>query len=127
MVVPDAQILFVGDLMESAGPPWFGDDSFPGEWPATLDGVIGLMPDSRAIPGHGEPVGRDFAFQARAEIGAVAGEIRRLVQAGVAEDQALAAGRWPFPEKHVAAGVKRGYAELARLGIKGTRPTLPLT
>ncbi len=127
VVVADAQVIFVGDLMESAGPPWFGDDSWPVEWPATLDGVIGLMADSRAIPGHGEPVDRDFAFQARGEIGAVAGEIRHLVESGVAENQAVAAGRWPFPDEHVAAGVRRGYAELAGLGIKGTRPTLPLT
>jgi len=128
VVVPDADLLFAGDLIESSGPPWFGFDSFPHEWAATLDGVIGLMTSgSTAIPGHGPEVNREFVFQARGEIAAVSGEIRRLVETGVAQDRALAAGSWPFPADHVAAGVSRGYAQLASHGLKGTRPTLPLT
>ena len=41
VVVPDADVLFAGDLLESARPPSFGSDSVPDEWPATLDAVIG--------------------------------------------------------------------------------------
>lgn len=127
VVVPAADIVFAGDLVESAGPPWFGDDSFPHEWAATLDGVIGLMTDkTRVVPGHGREVDREFVFNARGEIGAVSGEIRRLVESGVAGPEALTAGSWPFPEANVAAGLARGYAQLAGQGIKGVRPTLPL-
>jgi glyoxylase-like metal-dependent hydrolase (beta-lactamase superfamily II) len=73
IVVPDADVLFVGDLIESAGPPSFGPDSVPAEWPATLDGVIGLMTATTlAIPGHGEPADREFVFSQRSQIAAEA-------------------------------------------------------
>ena len=127
VVVPGAEVVFVGDLLESAGPPWYGDDSFPDEWPATLDGIIGLLgEDGTAIPGHGEPVDRFFAFQQRGEVAGVSGEVTRLVEAGVAEADALSQGEWPYPSEHVAAAVRRGYAARKDTGIKGTRPTLPL-
>lgn len=127
VVVPDADLLFVGDLVESAGPPWYGPDSVPLEWAATLDGVIGLMTaTSRAVPGHGDLVDREFVFDARGRTAAVSGELIHLVETGVAEADALAAGHWPYPAEHVAAGVAPGYAALAGRGVKGTRPTLPL-
>jgi glyoxylase-like metal-dependent hydrolase (beta-lactamase superfamily II) len=73
VVVPDADVLFTGDLLESAGPPSFGTDSVPDEWPATLDAVIGLMTATTlAIPGHGEPVDREFVFEQRGWIAAQA-------------------------------------------------------
>jgi glyoxylase-like metal-dependent hydrolase (beta-lactamase superfamily II) len=73
VVVPDADVLFVGDLIESAGAPSFGPDSVPEEWPATLDGVIGLMTSTTlAVPGHGEPVDREFVFSQRGQIAAQA-------------------------------------------------------
>jgi glyoxylase-like metal-dependent hydrolase (beta-lactamase superfamily II) len=73
VVVPDADVLFAGDLLESAGPPSFGPDSVPEEWPATLDAVIGLMTATTlAVPGHGEPVGREFVFEQRGRIAAQA-------------------------------------------------------
>ena len=40
---PDADVIFAGDLIESAGPPSFGPDSVLAEWAGTLDGLIGLM------------------------------------------------------------------------------------
>jgi glyoxylase-like metal-dependent hydrolase (beta-lactamase superfamily II) len=73
VVVPDADLLFVGDLIESAGPPSFGPDSVADEWPATVDAVIGLMTaGTLAVPGHGEPVGREFVFEQRGRIAAEA-------------------------------------------------------
>jgi glyoxylase-like metal-dependent hydrolase (beta-lactamase superfamily II) len=77
VVVPDADVLFAGDLLESAGPPSFGPDSVPDEWPATVDAVIGLMTATTlAVPGHGEPVGREFVFEQRGWIAAKAAERR---------------------------------------------------
>ena len=75
VVVPDADVLFAGDLIESAGPPSFGPDSVPDEWPATVDAVIGLMTAATlAVPGHGEPVNREFVFEQRGRIAALAAE-----------------------------------------------------
>lgn len=127
VVVPDADLLFVGDLVESAGPPWFGPDSRPHEWAATLDGVIGLMTGTtRAVPGHGDPVDREHVFETRGRVAAVSGELTRLVEAGVAEADAPARGSWAYPIEHVRGGIAPAYAALADRGVKGTRPTLPL-
>ena len=73
VVVPDADLVFAGDLIESAGPPSLGPDSVPNEWAGTLDGLIGLMTAKTvAVPGHGEPVNREFVFEQRGRIAAQA-------------------------------------------------------
>ena len=73
VVIPDADLLFAGDLIESAGPPSFGPDSVPDEWRATVYCVIGLMTArTLAIPGHGKPVDREFVFEQRGRIAAEA-------------------------------------------------------
>ena len=41
--VPDADVMVGGDLVEESDKPFIGDDSFPLEWPLTLDLVLGLM------------------------------------------------------------------------------------
>lgn len=122
VVVPDANVLFAGDLIESASAPWYGDDSFPHEWASTLDSVIGLMTvDTVAIPGHGGPVNREFVFGQRGRVAAVSGEIRRLSEAGIRAPEALQAGSWPFPAPHITDGIDAGYRQL-----EGGRKTLPL-
>jgi glyoxylase-like metal-dependent hydrolase (beta-lactamase superfamily II) len=76
VVVPDADLVFAGDLIESAGPPQYDDDSFGAEWATTLDGLVGLMTSAtRAVPGHGEPVDRTFVFAARGQAAARAAEL----------------------------------------------------
>ncbi len=68
VVVPDADLVFAGDLIESSGAPSYGNDSHPTEWASTLDGLVGLMTAStRAVPGHGRPVDREFVFEARGQ------------------------------------------------------------
>lgn len=127
VVVSDVDLLFVGDLLESAGPPSFGDDCYPDEWGVTLDGVIGLMTaTTQAVPGHGAPVDRLFAFAQRGEVAGVAGEIRRLYEAGVPEPEAVASGSWPYPAERIAPGVARGYRALAAAGVTPRPTTLPL-
>jgi glyoxylase-like metal-dependent hydrolase (beta-lactamase superfamily II) len=123
VVVPDANVIFAGDLIESANAPWYGDDSFPHEWAATLDSVIGLMTAGTvAVPGHGEPVNREFVFGQRGRVAAVSGEIRRLSEAGVSAPEALRAGSWPFPAEHIADGMGAGYRQLE----VSSRKALPL-
>lgn len=76
VVVPDADVVFAGDLVESAGPPSFGPDSVRDEWAGTLDGLIGLMTErTMAVPGHGDPVDREFVFTQRGEVAARAAGI----------------------------------------------------
>lgn len=127
VVVPDAAVVFAGDLIEPGDGPWWGADSIPHEWPATLDGLVGLMTDStQAVPGHGDPVDRGFVFEERGRVAAVAGEIQRLALDGVPEDQALDRGEWPYPKEHIAAGITPGYGQLATERPEVGRRQLPL-
>lgn len=124
--VPDADVLFAGDLVEESAArdavPGFGSDCFPVEWPASLDLVIGLLdPASVVVPGHGSPVDLDYVREQRSQIGTVAETIRDLAGRGVPLDQALSSAPWPYPVEALADAVRRGYAQLPR----GTRQ-LPL-
>ena len=113
--VPDADVLLAGDLVEESGPPWFGADSWPMEWPLALDVVLGLTTGRTVVvPGHGAPVDRDFVEEQRNAIGVVAETIRDLANRGVPVDQALDAGEWPWPHERLAEGVRRGYEQLPR-------------
>jgi glyoxylase-like metal-dependent hydrolase (beta-lactamase superfamily II) len=56
--VPDAKVLFAGDLHENGAPPSFGD-SYPIDWPDAVERLLPLATGA-VVPGHG-PVG-DHAF-----------------------------------------------------------------
>jgi glyoxylase-like metal-dependent hydrolase (beta-lactamase superfamily II) len=75
--VPDTDVLFVGDLVEESGPPAYGEECFPLDWPGSLDFTIGLLTDrSTVVPGHGALVGKGFVEEQRSAIGVVAETIR---------------------------------------------------
>lgn len=113
--VPDVDVLLAGDLVEESGPPAFGDDAWPLEWPLTLDLVLGLTTGSSlVVPGHGSPVDRDFVEGQRNAIGVVAETIRDLAARGIPVSQALAAADWPWPKEHLGTAVELGYRHLPR-------------
>lgn len=126
VVVPDSKVVIAGDLVESAGVPQAGPDSALGQWPATLDGLVGVLgEDAVVIPGHGGPMSRTDVITQRAELAAVTGEARALIERGVAEADAGAAGNWPWPTETVAPHIARAYAELTSAGVRA-RPQLPI-
>ena len=108
--VPDADVMLGGDLIEESDPPFIGDDSWPMEWPTTLDLVISLMTDRTVVvPGHGQVVDRDFVEDQRAELGTIAETIRDLASRGVPQSEALAQGDWPWdptPRERRAPGLR---------------------
>lgn len=111
--VADADVLLAGDLVEESGPPGYGEDCHPMDWPLTLDLVLGLLgPSTVVVPGHGAVVDREFVEEQRMSIGIVAETIRDLAGRGVPLEQALATGDWPFPAEGLAQAVRRGYADL---------------
>ncbi|UMG92915.1 MBL fold metallo-hydrolase [Nocardioides sp. TF02-7] len=113
--VPDADVVLAGDLVEESGPPAYGADSFPLDWPLTLDLVLGLVtPASVVVPGHGGVVDRAFVQEQRADIGVVAETIRDLASRGVRVEDALAEADWPFPPERLEDAVRRGYEQLPR-------------
>jgi glyoxylase-like metal-dependent hydrolase (beta-lactamase superfamily II) len=73
IAVPDADVLFAGDLIGNSRAAVVRTRLSFDEWPVTVDVVIGLMTATTlAIPGHGEPVGREFVFEQRGWIAAQA-------------------------------------------------------
>ncbi len=56
--VPDAKVLFAGDLIENGAPPSFGD-SYPIDWPATVEQLLPLA-TGVVVPGHGAVSDRAF-------------------------------------------------------------------
>lgn len=92
---PDAGdgVLFAGDLLENGAAPSFGD-SYPLDWPATLDRFAPLATGA-VVPGHGEVADREFLLRQREELGAVAELGRRVLAGELAADDA--ARRGPYP------------------------------
>ncbi|HZB30096.1 MAG TPA: MBL fold metallo-hydrolase [Streptosporangiaceae bacterium] len=111
VTVPDARCVYAGDLVEAAGPPAYGADSFPLEWPTTVMQLLNLSFDV-LVPGHGEAVDRDFAVRQAGELALVALRIREYHAAGLPAREAAATGAWPYPREVVATAVRRGYAHL---------------
>lgn len=122
LVVPGSDVVFAGDLVESSGPPAYGPDSYAHEWPATLDGLIGLTGDRTVVvPGHGRPMDREAVFEQRSRIAAVSGEISRLAGLGVGVADAEDRAEWALP----FAAIRDGY-DAACAQARGTGPTRPL-
>ncbi len=125
-IVPDANLVFAGDLLEQSGPPSIGEDSCLKDWPSAVDGILGLVDeDTTIVPGHGATIDRLFAFDQRARISGLYGQVEYLVRQGIRQDAAYEAGEWPFEEDVVRAALPLAYAELAAAGLV-PRTQLPL-
>lgn len=74
--VPDAGVLFAGDLVEQGAPPSF-DDAFPLEWPDALTEIAGTGRPV-VVPGHGDVVDPAFVRAQRDDLAEVARAARRL-------------------------------------------------
>jgi glyoxylase-like metal-dependent hydrolase (beta-lactamase superfamily II) len=110
-LVPDAGVLFAGDLVEQGAPPDF-TDAHPASWPMALDGLLALAP-ATVVPGHGEPVAPDFVATQRAELAQVARLCAAVAARQLTEAEAAAAG--PYPEETMRAALRRaGGVTVAR-------------
>jgi glyoxylase-like metal-dependent hydrolase (beta-lactamase superfamily II) len=114
--IPDAGAWVVGDVIEESGPPCYGAGSFPMDWPDTVSRLLALVGDGDVlVPGHGAPVGADFARAQQQQLAMVAGLIRELHRDGVPAGKAAEAGggRWPMPVDGLAPAIETGYAQLS--------------
>ena len=108
VLVPDADVLFAGDLLENGATPFFGD-GFPIDWPATVEAVVELVTGA-VVPGHGNVGDRSFAVRQMTEFRTVA-ELARLVHRGViAIDAAVL--RTPYPADTALEPLTRALAQL---------------
>jgi glyoxylase-like metal-dependent hydrolase (beta-lactamase superfamily II) len=101
--VPDAGVVFAGDLVEQGAPAAF-EDSHPRLWPTAVDGILGLAP-TVVSPGHGEPVDVDFVTAQRAEP-ALISELSSDVVAG-SRSRREALVRSPYPDEVLGAAIER--------------------
>ncbi|MDN5797998.1 MAG: MBL fold metallo-hydrolase [Intrasporangium sp.] len=114
--VPDADVVFLGDLVEQSAHPSLGLDCWPLEWPETLGShLTWIGSDTVVVPGHGRPVDEAFVCRQRDELGALAGLLRerRLIGMSLADAQHEPDDRLPYPLEHLAAAVERVWAQLA--------------
>jgi glyoxylase-like metal-dependent hydrolase (beta-lactamase superfamily II) len=115
--VADAGAWVLGDVIEESGPPCYGPGCFPLDWPVTVDRLLALVGDGDVlVPGHGQPVGKQFVRAQQEQLATVAGLIRELHGAGVLAGNAAeaGAGRWPLPSDALTAAIDAGYAQLSR-------------
>lgn len=101
--IPDAAVVFAGDLVEHGAPPAF-EDSYPLEWPSTLDELLRLEPVT-VVPGHGGPVGAGFVRGQREELASVADLCRAVTSGSLAESEAL--HRSPYPAETTREALRR--------------------
>jgi glyoxylase-like metal-dependent hydrolase (beta-lactamase superfamily II) len=113
--LPDVDLLVAGDLLEESGPPAYGSDSFPMDWPDTVERIAELTEgDALYVPSHGETVPHAFVMAQLEYVRSVREQISELYHSGVPVDKALAAGSWPHPKAEVfGEAVGRGYAQLS--------------
>lgn len=107
VVVPDAGVLFVGDLLEHGAPPYFGD-SFPLDWPATADAIVAIA-SGPVAPGHGYVGDRAFAERQAGELRMVADLGREVAARSLSLDEA--ARRGPFGEEASRGPIERAAAQ----------------
>jgi glyoxylase-like metal-dependent hydrolase (beta-lactamase superfamily II) len=109
VVLPErADVCFAGDLVEEGAPPEFSD-SFPLDWPATLERLVALAPVV-VVPGHGEVVDLPYVRDQTATVLRVARLVHEAHAAG--RDAAAAATELPLPGPVAVLAVERAYRQL---------------
>ncbi|MDH2428213.1 MBL fold metallo-hydrolase [Sphaerisporangium sp. TRM90804] len=101
--VPDAGVLFAGDLVEQGAPPSF-DDAYPSAWPGAVDRLLAFGATT-VVPGHGDPVDAAFLTRQRAELAEVAELCRSVARGETTAAEALA--RSPYPEDFTMTALNR--------------------
>ena len=110
--VPDAGVIFAGDLLENGAPPWTGD-GYPLDWPVTVEGILALAVESgpaAVVPGHGAVGDRRFVERSLAELQAITTLARRVAagELGIAD----AIGAAPWPAGPATETIERALAQL---------------
>ena len=109
--IPDADVLFAGDLLENGAVPYFGD-GYPLDWPDTVerlaDRVTGVV-----VPGHGDHGGGEFVIAQLEAFRAVAALGQRVAAGELTVDEALGSRPFPaFPTDDLRKPIERAVAQL---------------
>jgi glyoxylase-like metal-dependent hydrolase (beta-lactamase superfamily II) len=107
--IPDAGVLFAGDLVEQGAPPDF-EDAEPDSWPSAVQALLQRGP-AVVVPGHGTPVGPEFVAKQRDELGLLAELCRRFHAGSSSGNDVLR--RSPYPSETTRAALHRYAANPA--------------
>lgn len=91
--VPDADVVFAGDLVEQGAPPDLAEADVAA-WPQTLTALLGLG-RTIVVPGHGEPVDARFVAEQRDRLAEIAGLHAAVGRGELSADEAER--RSPYP------------------------------
>ena len=80
VTVAQTAVTFAGDLVEEGAPPSF-EDSYPLDWPGTVEAMLALSQSGPFVPGHGAVVDRDFVGAQCAALAKVASVAREVAAA----------------------------------------------
>jgi glyoxylase-like metal-dependent hydrolase (beta-lactamase superfamily II) len=106
--VPDAGVLFAGDLLEDGATPYFGD-GYPLDWPETASRLTERI-TGQVVPGHGAVRDRAFAEEQTAAILENA-HLAREVHAGrMSLHDAIVAS--PFSDRTAREPLERALSQL---------------
>jgi glyoxylase-like metal-dependent hydrolase (beta-lactamase superfamily II) len=106
--VPDAGVVFAGDLVEQGAPPAF-EDSFPLDWPSTTRGLLALV-TGLVVPGHGDIVAGAFVEAQRQELATLAALVKCAFAEGRPPGDPVAGS--PFPPEVTRVAAERAYRQL---------------
>ena len=106
--VPDADVLFAGDLLENDATPSFGD-GYPLEWADTAERLLPLA-SGAVVPGHGSIGDRSFVERQVAEFRAIVALARQVHADELDLDAAIAAS--PYSPETSRDPLERALAQL---------------
>lgn len=109
VVVPDADVLMVGDLVEGEHPPQFRD-AFPLDWAATLTALLTGTSESVVVPGHGAPLNRHRVAEQRNELAELVSASREGLRQGV--DPREVCQRLPYLGESAEQAVRRTWWQI---------------
>ncbi|MGZ8438095.1 MAG: MBL fold metallo-hydrolase [Candidatus Limnocylindrales bacterium] len=111
IAVPDANVVFAGDLIEGGAVPFF-NDGYPLDWPETAFRLVELVRGT-VVPGHGDHAGPAFASQQAGAFQAIAELGRRIHRGELEIDDALELTPFPeLPREDIRAPLQRTLAQL---------------
>jgi len=111
IAVPDANVVFAGDLIEGGAVPFF-NDGYPLDWPETAFRLAELVRGT-VVPGHGDHAGPAFASQQADAFLAIAQLGRRIHRGELGIDDAIELTPFPeLPREHIRAPLERTLAQL---------------
>jgi len=107
--VPDAGVLFAGDLLENDAAPSYGD-AFPRAWAETVRERLLPRVPAAVVPGHGSVGDRAFVSRQAADLAAMAELGARLVGGELDVEEAIRQA--PFPAATARTALERARVEL---------------